>query len=164
MLAPPPSPGGTPPPRDPPCAACAACRPALCTITFLSLLAGPHAGECRFLGYVDGELESDLAARSRVARIIRELRPDVVLGLNPHMTWGGQSLNMADHRNVGDVGVGPYSSPFSCFCTSFGEVKVDVDLGSAGPSFSSRSSFSLSLTSRWSTDRGFTEPRSKLER
>lgn len=60
-------------------------------------LAGPHAGECRFLGYVDGELESDLAARSRVARIIRELRPDVVLGHDP---WKRYRLH-PDHRHAG---------------------------------------------------------------
>ena len=31
-------------------------------------LAGPTAGEVRFLGYIDGELDSDLVARGKVAR------------------------------------------------------------------------------------------------
>lgn len=60
-------------------------------------LAGTNAGECRFLGYVDGELDSTLEARSRVARVIRELRPDVVLGHDP---WKRYRLH-PDHRHAG---------------------------------------------------------------
>jgi len=60
-------------------------------------LAGAHAGECRFLGYVDGELDSDLEARGRVALVIRELRPDVVLGHDP---WKRYRLH-PDHRHAG---------------------------------------------------------------
>lgn len=60
-------------------------------------LAGDRAGECRFLGEIDGELHSDLDARSRVARVIRELRPDVVLGHDP---WKRYRLH-PDHRHAG---------------------------------------------------------------
>jgi len=60
-------------------------------------LAAPNHGEVVFLGYVDGELDSDLAARSRVARVIRELRPDVVLGHDP---WKRYRLH-PDHRHAG---------------------------------------------------------------
>ncbi len=60
-------------------------------------LAGQQAGECRFLEYVDGELDSDLVARGRVARVIRELRPDVVLGHDP---WKRYRLH-PDHRHAG---------------------------------------------------------------
>ncbi len=60
-------------------------------------LAGSAAGEVRFLEYVDGELDSDVTARSRVARIIRELRPDVVLGHDP---WKRYRLH-PDHRHAG---------------------------------------------------------------
>lgn len=60
-------------------------------------LAGPHAGEVRFLGYLDGELDSTLAVRSRVARVIRELRPQVVLGHDP---WKRYRLH-PDHRHAG---------------------------------------------------------------
>ncbi|MEO6572030.1 MAG: PIG-L deacetylase family protein [Ilumatobacteraceae bacterium] len=60
-------------------------------------LAGPQAGEVVFLGYVDGELDSDLAARSRVAETIRRLRPDVVLGHDP---WKRYRLH-PDHRHAG---------------------------------------------------------------
>jgi len=60
-------------------------------------LAGPRAGEVRFLGHVDGELDSDLHTRGEVARIIRELQPQVVLGHDP---WKRYRLH-PDHRNAG---------------------------------------------------------------
>jgi LmbE family N-acetylglucosaminyl deacetylase len=60
-------------------------------------LAGDRAGACEFLGYVDGELDSDLEARGRVARVIRALRPDVVLGHDP---WKRYRLH-PDHRHAG---------------------------------------------------------------
>jgi len=60
-------------------------------------LAGERAGSVIFLGDVDGELDSDLATRSRVARVIRELQPDVVLGHDP---WKRYRLH-PDHRHAG---------------------------------------------------------------
>jgi len=60
-------------------------------------LAGERAGSCVFLRYVDGELGSDLAARGRVARVIRELQPEVVLGHDP---WKRYRLH-PDHRHAG---------------------------------------------------------------
>ena len=60
-------------------------------------LAGASAGEVRFLGHVDGELDSDLVTRGEVARIIRELRPQVVLGHDP---WKRYRLH-PDHRHAG---------------------------------------------------------------
>jgi LmbE family N-acetylglucosaminyl deacetylase len=60
-------------------------------------LAGDRAGEVRFLGAVDGELEASRAMQREVARAIRELRPDVVLGHDP---WKRYRLH-PDHRNAG---------------------------------------------------------------
>ena len=60
-------------------------------------LAGDRAGEVRFLGRVDGELESDLVTRGEVARVIRELQPQVVLGHDP---WKRYRLH-PDHRHAG---------------------------------------------------------------
>lgn len=54
-------------------------------------------GEVRFLGEVDGELGSSIALRSRVSRIIRELRPQVVLGHDPWRRWRLHP----DHRAAG---------------------------------------------------------------
>jgi len=50
-----------------------------------------------FLPNVDGELTSDLAQQEAVARVIRELRPDVVLGHDPWRRWRLHP----DHRNAG---------------------------------------------------------------
>ena len=60
-------------------------------------LAGVQAGEVRFLGAVDGDLQADRATVSDVAKIIRELRPDVVLGHDP---WKRYRLH-PDNRHAG---------------------------------------------------------------
>ena len=54
-------------------------------------------GEVRFLGAVDGELEATMTLRSRMARVIRELRPEVVLGHDPFKRWRLHP----DHRAAG---------------------------------------------------------------
>ena len=55
------------------------------------------AGSLLFLGEVDGELGSGISLRSRVAKIIRELRPHVVLGHDPWRRWRLHP----DHRAAG---------------------------------------------------------------
>lgn len=54
-------------------------------------------GEVVFLGHVDGELESTLEVRSEVARCIRRLQPEVILGHDP---WKRYRLH-PDHRHAG---------------------------------------------------------------
>jgi LmbE family N-acetylglucosaminyl deacetylase len=54
-------------------------------------------GEVGFLGQVDGELDSSLVLRAEVARWIRRLRPEVVLGHDP---WKRYRLH-PDHRHAG---------------------------------------------------------------
>ncbi|CAN5859900.1 PIG-L family deacetylase [soil metagenome] len=54
-------------------------------------------GEVVFLSRVDGELENDRATRSELARCIRRLRPDVLLGHDP---WKRYRLH-PDHRAAG---------------------------------------------------------------
>ena len=54
-------------------------------------------GEVRFLGRTDGELEADVATRLEVAAVLRELRPEVVLGHDP---WRRYRLH-PDHRAAG---------------------------------------------------------------
>ena len=58
-------------------------------------------GEQLFMGWVDGELESGLAERGEVARAIRALRPQVVLGHDP---WKRYRLH-PDHRHAGFLAV-----------------------------------------------------------
>ena len=54
-----------------------------------------------FLDHVDGAIEYGLALRRDFSRMIRRQRPELILTLNRHETWGGQTFNMADHRHVG---------------------------------------------------------------
>lgn len=64
-------------------------------------IGGANAGEVRFLEYVDGELDSGLSERGRVALVIRELTPSVVLGHDP---WKRYRLH-PDHRHAGLLAV-----------------------------------------------------------
>jgi LmbE family N-acetylglucosaminyl deacetylase len=54
-------------------------------------------GTVTFLHQVDGELDSSLAVRGEVARCIRTVRPDVVLGHDP---WKRYRIH-PDHRHAG---------------------------------------------------------------
>ena len=54
-----------------------------------------------FLGHRDGVIMPDLDLRRDLARAIRRHRPEVVIGINFRDSFGGPSLNMADHRHVG---------------------------------------------------------------
>ena len=58
-------------------------------------------GELRFLSPVDGDLDHGLDRRGEVARIIRELRPTVVLGHDPWRRWRMHP----DHRAAGFLAV-----------------------------------------------------------
>lgn len=60
-------------------------------------LGGDRAGSVVFLHQIDGELDSSLALRGEVARVIRQLRPQVVLGHDP---WKRYRLH-PDHRHAG---------------------------------------------------------------
>ena len=60
-------------------------------------LSRDNAGIVVFLDNIDGELDSNLAMRGEVARVIRELRPEVVLGHDP---WKRYRLH-PDHRHAG---------------------------------------------------------------
>jgi LmbE family N-acetylglucosaminyl deacetylase len=55
------------------------------------------APQVHFLGAVDGELEATIALRLAVARLLRTVRPDVVLGHDPWRRW----LLHPDHRAAG---------------------------------------------------------------
>lgn len=60
-------------------------------------LSGANAGEVVFLGQVDGELANSLSLRGEVARVIRALRPQVILAHDP---WKHYRLH-PDHREAG---------------------------------------------------------------
>lgn len=63
-----------------------------------------HLGvtEVRCLGYPDGVLENTLAVRHDLVRVIRQLRPEALLTMNPSSLWFGRGyLNHPDHRAAG---------------------------------------------------------------
>lgn len=62
-----------------------------------------HVGvdNLRFLDYPDGRIEEGLQLRRDLAREIRRSKPQLVITLNHHETWGPGAWNSADHRAVG---------------------------------------------------------------
>ncbi|MGA8207482.1 MAG: PIG-L family deacetylase [Candidatus Dormiibacterota bacterium] len=69
-------------------------------------LASAHLGvsEVRCLGYPDGQLESTLAVRRDLVRVIRELRPEAVITMDPSNRWFGRGyINHPDHRAAADA-------------------------------------------------------------
>lgn len=54
-----------------------------------------------FIGLPDGLLVEGLDLRRRLAGAIRRHRPEVLLSINHHDSWGGPSWNHVDHRVVG---------------------------------------------------------------
>ena len=73
--------------------------------TAAALLSGPNdaatedasSDSVHFLGRIDGELANDSDTRRDVTRLIRTVRPDVILGHDP---WRRYRLH-PDHRNAG---------------------------------------------------------------
>ncbi|GAA0375018.1 PIG-L family deacetylase [Streptomyces blastmyceticus] len=58
-------------------------------------------GVVEFLGHRDGVIEYGPRLRRDFAAAIRRHRPELVLTLNHHDTWGGVYWNTPDHRAVG---------------------------------------------------------------
>jgi LmbE family N-acetylglucosaminyl deacetylase len=54
-----------------------------------------------FLDHPDGRIEAGLPLRREVAAAIRRHRPELVLTLNHHDSWGPGSWNTPDHRALG---------------------------------------------------------------
>lgn len=57
--------------------------------------------DVEFLDHRDGVLEAGLALRRDLARALRRVRPQLVLTLNHHDTWGPGTWNSPDHRALG---------------------------------------------------------------
>ena len=57
-----------------------------------------------FLGFRDGELEVNLETRMAVTRVVRRLRPEVVLAPDPARLWSGNGyVNHWDHKQAGTL-------------------------------------------------------------
>ncbi|MFI2301083.1 PIG-L deacetylase family protein [Actinacidiphila glaucinigra] len=58
-------------------------------------------GTVEFLEHRDGVVEEGPALRREIAAAIRRYRPELLITLNHHDTWGGTVWNTPDHRAVG---------------------------------------------------------------
>lgn len=58
--------------------------------------------ELEFFGFPDGLLEPTIDLRRALAGAIRRHRPDVVVSINHHQTWGHGAWNHVDHRVLGE--------------------------------------------------------------
>ncbi len=57
-----------------------------------------------FLHYMDSRLEPTLEVRRDIARVIRQVKPDVVICQDPTVRWSGQGyINHPDHRAAGEA-------------------------------------------------------------
>jgi LmbE family N-acetylglucosaminyl deacetylase len=55
-----------------------------------------------FLGFRDGELEVNLETRRAVTRVVRGIRPEVILAPDPSRLWSGNGyVNHSDHKAAG---------------------------------------------------------------
>jgi LmbE family N-acetylglucosaminyl deacetylase len=57
-----------------------------------------------FLHFPDSRLEPTLEVRGAIARVIRQVRPDVMICQDPTVRWSGQGyINHPDHRAAGEA-------------------------------------------------------------
>jgi LmbE family N-acetylglucosaminyl deacetylase len=57
-----------------------------------------------FLGFRDGELEVNLETRRAVTRVVRRVRPDVIVAPDPSRLWSGRGyVNHWDHKQAGTL-------------------------------------------------------------
>jgi LmbE family N-acetylglucosaminyl deacetylase len=56
-----------------------------------------------FLGYRDGQVTVTLALRRDITKMIRTLRPQVVLTHSPEINWSHIAVSHPDHRAVGEA-------------------------------------------------------------
>ena len=57
-----------------------------------------------FLGFRDGQLEVNLETRRAVTRVVRRVRPEVIVAPDPSRLWSGRGyVNHRDHRQAGEL-------------------------------------------------------------
>ena len=57
-----------------------------------------------FLGFRDGELEVNLETREAVTRVVRRVRPEVIVAPDPSRLWSGTGyINHWDHKQAGTL-------------------------------------------------------------
>ena len=61
--------------------------------------------DVRYLGYADGTVESTLALRKDLTRVIRQVRPDRLLCQSPDRNYARIGASHPDHRAVGSAAI-----------------------------------------------------------
>jgi LmbE family N-acetylglucosaminyl deacetylase len=101
-----------------------------------------------FLGELDGFLEVTAETRRKVCRVVRRLRPEVIVAPDPSRLWSGAGyVNHWDHKEAGvlaltavmpdaptrvmfaeleDEGLEPYEVPNLCLVTEDADTYVDI--------------------------------------
>jgi len=59
--------------------------------------------DVRFLGYPDGRVEASLALRRDISRVIRDVKPDVVVSQSSDRVWDRVYFSHPDHLAVGEA-------------------------------------------------------------
>lgn len=59
--------------------------------------------DVRFLDGVDGRVQADLELRRSITRVIRSVRPDLVVTHSPEINWSRIAISHPDHRAVGEA-------------------------------------------------------------
>lgn len=59
--------------------------------------------DVRFLGYPDGRVEATLALRRDISRVIRDVKPDVVVSQSSDRVWDRVYFSHPDHLAVGEA-------------------------------------------------------------
>jgi LmbE family N-acetylglucosaminyl deacetylase len=59
--------------------------------------------DVRFLGYPDGRVEANLALRRDLSRVIRDVRPDLVISQSSDRNWDRVYFSHPDHLAVGEA-------------------------------------------------------------
>lgn len=59
--------------------------------------------DVRFLGYPDGRVETTLALRRDISRVIRDVRPDLVIAQSSDRVWDRMYFSHPDHLAVGEA-------------------------------------------------------------
>lgn len=59
--------------------------------------------DVRFLDYLDGQVTADLPLRRDITRMIRAVRPELVITHSPEINWARIAVSHPDHRAVGEA-------------------------------------------------------------
>jgi len=108
----------------------------------------------RFLNFIDGELFNGLKEREAVTRVIRQIKPDIVVGCDPQNYFPRENaINHPDHRAAGEIVLGAFF-PSSGNVYYFSDQLVSEGLETHSPkelwlSLTAQPNIVLDITEQW---------------